>query len=87
MTYYAFFHPTGVEIDLCCFQRSGRRKEPEGCDPNAHLERPHFLDLREATIHPLSDDPEHQEPVVGNGDTSSAVSSVRPKSRLSVSRY
>jgi hypothetical protein len=72
-TYYAFFHPTGVEIDLCCFKRdSGRRTE--AVETVEHAERPTVLDLREGV--PAAE----AAADVGN------VSSAKTKSRLSVSR-
>ncbi len=88
MTYYAFFHPTGVEINMCCFQRSGRTEEVEESEPNSHLERPHFLDLRESA--PQTCDSENSEnrdrgPQLENGEFGSS-SYARSKSRLSVSR-
>lgn len=83
VTYYTFFHPTGVEINFFCWQQSGGHRLPEGSNPNTFLERPNFLDLREDQV--VSGSVDRELAVEGaNGEAVTSLS-FRPKSRLSVS--
>ena len=90
MIYYTFFHPTGVEVQICCWKRNTRAERESGNRPPVHHEavetshpRPHVLDLGEAEVRP------HREEEAGNGNggTDEPTSYVKSKSRLSVSRW
>ena len=87
VTYYTFFHPTGVQINFCCCRK---KVSTEGIEPGtSHHDRPNFLDLREDKHHVATShakNAEDGENALGNGDVAK-TEYVRTKSRLSVSRY
>lgn len=81
MTYYTFFHPTGVEVDICCWKRaSGKQHPPDEAVEAAH-QRPQVLDLGETDLH------RNEQVGNANGGTEEPTTYVKSKSRLSVSRW
>ena len=78
MTYYTFFHPTGVEVNVCCFKRESGRPT-EVTEAVEHTERPRVLNLHAAEAQQSNGD--------DNGEVAESASNIKSKSRLSVSRW